>query len=38
MRLNPCPLCIFQRVLYLVVGVWALCGVLVPQLRRFGAR
>lgn len=35
MRLNPCPLCIFQRVLYLVVGVWALCGVLVPQVRRF---
>ncbi|HNJ75735.1 MAG TPA: disulfide bond formation protein B [Azospira sp.] len=35
MRLNPCPLCIFQRVLYLVVGLWALCGVLVPQVRRF---
>lgn len=34
MRLNPCPLCIFQRVLYLVVGLWALCGVLVPMWRR----
>jgi disulfide bond formation protein DsbB len=34
MRLNPCPLCIFQRVLYLVVGLWALCGVLVPQVRK----
>lgn len=34
MRLNPCPLCIFQRVLYLTVAVWALFGVLVPQLRR----
>lgn len=35
MRLNPCPLCIFQRVLYLTVGGVALCGVLVPQVRRF---
>ena len=34
MRLNPCPLCIFQRVLYIVVGVWALAGVLLPQGRR----
>lgn len=34
MRLNPCPLCIFQRVLYLVVGLWAFFGVLVPQGRR----
>ncbi len=34
MRLNPCPLCIFQRVLYLVVGLWALCGVLLPQARK----
>jgi disulfide bond formation protein DsbB len=34
MRLNPCPLCIFQRVLYLAIGILALCGVLVPQVRR----
>ena len=34
MRLNPCPLCIFQRVLYIVVGVVALCGFLVPGLRK----
>jgi disulfide bond formation protein DsbB len=34
MHLNPCPLCIFQRILYLVVAGWALFGVLVPQLRR----
>ncbi len=35
MRINACPLCIFQRILYLVVGLWALFGVLVPQVRRF---
>ncbi|MCP5269219.1 MAG: disulfide bond formation protein B [Zoogloeaceae bacterium] len=35
MRLNPCPLCIFQRVLYLLVGLWALFGVLIPQARKF---
>lgn len=29
-RLSPCPLCIFQRLLYLVVGVWALLGCLLP--------
>jgi len=34
MRLNPCPLCIFQRVLYLLVGFWALCGVIVPGARK----
>jgi protein dithiol:quinone oxidoreductase len=35
MRINPCPLCIFQRVLYLLVAVWALCGFAVPGVRRW---
>jgi disulfide bond formation protein DsbB len=34
MRINPCPLCIFQRVLYLLVGAVALFGVLLPGARR----
>ncbi len=34
MRLNPCPLCIFQRVLYLLIAFWALCGVIIPGPRR----
>lgn len=34
MRLNPCPLCIFQRVLYLLLAFWALCGVAAPGARR----
>jgi len=34
MRLNPCPLCIFQRVLYLALAPWALCGILYPPARR----
>lgn len=34
MRLNPCPLCIFQRVLYLVVAALALPGVALPAARR----
>jgi protein dithiol:quinone oxidoreductase len=29
-RLAPCPLCIFQRLLYLVIGFVALVGVLAP--------
>lgn len=29
-RLAPCPLCIFQRVLYLAVGIVGLCGFLFP--------
>lgn len=37
MRLNPCPLCIFQRVLYLMVALWAIFGVLLPGLRRLWA-
>ena len=32
-RLAPCPLCIFQRLLYLVVGVLALLGFLWPTIR-----
>ncbi|HJV92829.1 MAG TPA: disulfide bond formation protein B [Azonexus sp.] len=34
MRLNPCPLCIFQRVLYLAVAAEALAGVATPAARR----
>lgn len=30
LRLAPCPLCIFQRLLYLVIGFVALAGVLAP--------
>ncbi len=33
-RLAPCPLCIFQRLLYLVIGGLALLGVLWPLARR----
>ena len=33
-RLAPCPLCIFQRLLYLVIGSIALLGVLWPCGRR----
>ena len=29
-RLAPCPLCIFQRVLYLLIGGMALLGFMVP--------
>lgn len=29
-RLSPCPLCIFQRVLYLSIGTVALLGFLLP--------
>ena len=35
MRLNPCPLCIFQRVLYISIGAWGLCGFVLPGQRRF---
>lgn len=34
MRINPCPLCIFQRVLYLAVAAAALLGVAAPGARR----
>ena len=30
LRLAPCPLCIFQRLLYIVIGLIALLGVLLP--------
>lgn len=33
LRLSPCPLCIFQRVLYLAVGLLALFGTAFPALR-----
>jgi disulfide bond formation protein DsbB len=33
-RLHPCYLCNFQRLLYILVGVFALCGVLLPGWRR----
>ncbi len=29
-HLAPCPLCIFQRLLYIVIGLVALAGVLLP--------
>jgi protein dithiol:quinone oxidoreductase len=32
LQLSPCPLCIFQRVLYLVVGAVAALGVVAPLL------
>lgn len=34
MRINPCPLCIFQRVLYLALAAVALFGAAAPLLRR----
>lgn len=34
-RLNPCHLCILQRVIYLVFGIWSLAGVAFPGGRRF---
>jgi disulfide bond formation protein DsbB len=33
LRIAPCPLCIFQRLLFLVVGVLALAGFLLPRVR-----
>lgn len=33
LSLSPCPLCIFQRVLYLAIGAVALFGVLLPAAR-----
>jgi disulfide bond formation protein DsbB len=30
LRLAPCPLCIFQRLLYLAIGLVALAGALLP--------
>lgn len=34
LRINPCPLCIFQRVLYLAVATFAVLGVVLPGARR----
>lgn len=36
-RLHPCPLCIFQRLLYMVFALFALCGVLLPTWRKVWA-
>lgn len=33
LRLSPCPLCIFQRILYLAIGAVALLGFLLPAAR-----
>ena len=32
LQLSPCPLCIFQRVLYLAIGVLAVAGACLPRL------
>jgi disulfide bond formation protein DsbB len=37
MKLQPCPLCIFQRLLYLLIALFALAGVLLPAGRVSGA-
>ena len=34
-KLHPCHMCNFQRLLYIVVGMLALCGVVLPRLYRF---
>jgi disulfide bond formation protein DsbB len=34
MRLQPCPLCIFQRLLFLLIAVLALTGALLPAAAR----
>lgn len=33
-RLHPCPLCIFQRLLYIIVAIFALLGVALPRWQR----
>ncbi len=35
MKLQPCPLCIFQRLLYLLIAALALAGALLPGWSRF---
>ncbi|TXT31839.1 MAG: disulfide bond formation protein DsbB [Rhodocyclaceae bacterium] len=37
LRINPYPLCIFQRVLYLAVAAFAILGVVLPGARRLWA-
>ena len=32
LKLSPCPMCIFQRVIFLVMGALALCGAFLPGL------
>lgn len=34
LRLAPCPLCIFQRLLYIVIGVLGLLGLALPRARQ----
>lgn len=34
LRLQACPLCIFQRLVYLLIAFVALCGVLLPAAQR----
>lgn len=36
-RLSPCPLCIFQRLLYVLIGLIALLGSATPAASRFCA-
>ena len=35
LRLHPCYLCNFQRLLYMALAFFALCGALIPGWRRF---
>lgn len=35
LRLQACPLCIFQRLLYLLIAIVAAVGILLPAVRRF---
>lgn len=35
LKLQACPLCIFQRLLYLLIALFALAGVLLPGYSRF---
>ncbi|MBL8374927.1 disulfide bond formation protein B [Accumulibacter sp.] len=37
MKLQPCPLCIFQRLLYLLIAFLALAGMLMPAWSRLWA-
>lgn len=34
LRINPCPLCIFQRLLYLCVTLFAILGIGLPKANR----
>lgn len=35
LNIKPCPLCIFQRLLYMTIIVWGLGGFLFPGKRKF---